>query len=187
MYKAVIDQINSLSPLTPEAEVDLVSKFKTQSFDKNEFILNEGQKCSNLYFILDGTIRLFTNYDGTEVTYWIYPEDMFFTSWHSFINKNLSKEAIQSIAKTEVCYITQDDLYELYDKHHCIERFGRRLLEHNLSTWDDFYKGFTLLTAKQKYEHLLEVYPSVIQRANLGYIASMLGITSETLSRIRRS
>ena len=88
---------------------------------------------------------------------------------------------------SELAYITKAGLMQLYDQYHKIERFGRMLAEEQLAAIDDYSRGFALLSAKEKYESLLSFFPDVTQRVNLGYIASMLGITQETLSRIRKS
>lgn len=186
MLEAVLDHVRDLSPISPEAEADLVSSLEVLVVDKNEELLREGQVCNKLFFILEGTVRVYMNLDGRDTTYWIYPENEFFSSWNSFLDQSPSKESVQSIEKTKLCYLTHTKLEELYEKHPSFDKFGRKMFERHLSRWDDFYKGFPLRSAKEKYEHLLAAYPSVTQRANLGYIATMLGISPETLSRIRR-
>ena len=74
---------------------------------------------------------------------------------------------------------------QLYQESPQFERFGRKMYEQQLAYLDAFYKGYLFMTAKERYDLLLSVFPDVTQRVNLGHIASFLGISQETLSRIR--
>ena len=184
----LLEYINYYVPLGPEENQAIQNTFKTKVYPKGHILVNEGEVCQKMYFILKGTSRTFHDHTKKEVTTWIYPESHFITSWSSFILEQPSSESIQVLEKdSELAYITKAGLMQLYDQYHKIERFGRMLAEEQLAAIDDYSRGFALLSAKEKYESLLSFFPDVTQRVNLGYIASMLGITQETLSRIRKS
>lgn len=185
IMKELIDYIKYYVKLSVEAEEAIQENFKLRTYVKDEIILREGDVCKNLFFILEGTVRTFYLHDGKDVTTWIYPNGFFITAWTSFLLKKESFESIQAIEASHVAYLPKTTLYELYDKYPSIERFGRYLAEEQLAAIDEYSKGYMFQTAKEKYDNLLAFFPDVVQRANLGYIASMLGISQETLSRLR--
>ena len=183
----LINYIRYYVKLSPLAEKAILERFNVREYQKDDLLLREGDTCRNLYFLMEGTLRTFYHDDGKEVTTWIYPDGFFVTAWSSFLLGQPSFESIQALQPTKVAFITKSSLYNLYDLHPSMERFGRYLAEEQLSSIDEYAKGYHLLTAKEKYDNLLEFFPDVEQRSNLGYIASMLGISQETLSRIRKA
>jgi CRP-like cAMP-binding protein len=179
-----IENYTSLSDAV-KSKLEDVAFIKT--FKKNELILSEGRTAKFLYFNTMGTVRTFYYLDGKDVTQWIYPQGSFFTSWHSYLAQEPSKESVQAIAPVSAIGISYNNWELLCNEFHEINTFLRLLYAHHLSSIHDFYKGYYFLTAKEKYALLLNVFPEIILTSNLGYIASMLGISQETLSRIRRN
>lgn len=173
--------------LTPHSKELVANTFKVTDYQKGHILFNEGDICRNLYFIINGVCRTYHDHDKKEITTWIYPESYFVTAWSSFIFKQPSLESVQVLEDSRIASITKDSLNLLYDQDRLIERFGRHLAEEQLALLDDYSRGYDLKSAKEKYQSLLSFFPDVTQRVNLGYIASMLGITQETLSRIRRN
>ena len=171
--------------LSQEAENEIESLLLTEHLSKGTQLLKEGKTCERLYFIVEGTVRTYHYLDGKDITYWIYPENTIITSWHSYILRKPASEYIETTEDSILVSLTYNQWQELYLKHPKLERFGRLILEEQMSLLDDFFKGYYFLTAKEKYELLVSVFPTITQRANLGHIASMLGISQETLSRIR--
>ena len=119
------------------------------------------------------------------ITHWISLEDSLITSWHSYVLETPSSEYVELTEDSVLVKLSKENWEILYQKHPELERFSRLVLEQEMAVIDEFYKGYYFLTAKQKYELLMSKAPEIAQRANLGHIASMLGITQETLSRIR--
>lgn len=153
---------------------------------KGHLLLKEGKTCERLYFIVKGTLRTYHFQDGKDITYWIYPDNTIITSWHSYILRKPSSEYIETTEDATLVSLSYNQWQDLYLKHPKIERFGRLILEEQMALLDDFFKGYYFLTAKEKYNLLIASFPTITQRANLGHIASMLGISQETLSRIRK-
>lgn len=139
-----------------------------------------------LYFIKNGSARTFYYHDGKDITSWIYGDNALFTAWGSFYGRTPSFENIELLEDSVVQWIAHDDLQRLYVQHPKIQTFGRILAEEQVTFMDNFFKGFMFMSAKEKYDLLLSTFPDVSQRVNLGHIASFLGISQETLSRIRR-
>lgn len=159
---------------------------QTHVLNKGDMILKQGQVCHRMYFLEKGTIRTFFYQEGKEVTHWIYPENSMITAWHSYILRKPSQEYIEATESSTIHSLTYDQWQDLYAQHGKLEKFGRLMAEEQMALIDDFYKGYYFLSAKEKYQKLITVFPSITQRANLGHIASMLGISQETLSRIRK-
>ncbi len=183
--KDLVNYIKYYVSLPNEAEQAIRESFKIRDYKKDDLLLREGDTCRNLFFIMEGTIRTFYLHDGKEITTWIYPDGFFTTAWSSFLLGKKSFESVQALERTRVAYVSKHSWEHLFDEHQSIERFGRFLAEEQLTAIDEYAKGYYLLSAKEKYNNLLAFFPDIVQRANLGYIASMLGISQETLSRVR--
>ncbi|NER11844.1 cyclic nucleotide-binding domain-containing protein [Leptobacterium flavescens] len=180
-----INYIKLYIDLSHEAETEIQQLALYEEVAKGHQLLEVGKTARRLYFIVSGTIRTFFYQKGKDVTYWIYPENSVITSWHSYLLKKPSAEYIEVIEDSMLISLSYDEWQDLYSKYPELERFGRLLFQEQIALLDDFYKGYYFMTAKEKYELLLQFFPDITLRANLGYIASMLGISQETLSRIR--
>ncbi len=183
---AFVDYIGNYISLSTDLAEDLQESLQVDSYDKGHILLNEGRVCHRLFLLETGTARTFYYRDGKDITSWIYPEQLPFTSWSSFLSGKPSFEYIEILEDASVQSITAAQLENLYDKHPGFERFGRRLMEEQLHFLDQFYKGYLFMTAREKYDLLHSFFPDVTLRVNLGHIASFLGVSQETLSRIRR-
>ena len=183
----LLSYVKHFVPLSAAEEKALIASFRVTTYNKGHILNAEGAVCHHLYFVLQGICRTFHDHTRKEVTTWIYPEGHFITAWSSFMAQSPSHESIEVLEdNTQVAYITKPTLETLYEQHRAFERFGRMLVEEQLAFLDDYARGYHLLSARQKYENLLAFFPEITQRVNLGHVASMLGITQETLSRIRR-
>jgi len=183
--EAFITYIKQYVELSESAQQAISRIALVEKAPKNEVILKEGKTCKRMYFLTSGTVRVYFYQKGKDITHWIYPDQMLFTSWASFILQKPATEYLETIEDASFVSLSYDDWQDLYIKFPELERFGRLIIEEQMAMIDEFYKGYYFLTAKEKYNLLIDAYPSIVQRANLGYIASMLGISQETLSRIR--
>jgi len=171
--------------VSKDIEIEIENLILMEDVPKGHILLKEGQSCERLYFIQKGTVRTYHYQNGKDITYWIYPEHTMTTSWHSYILRKPSSEYIETTEDSVLLSLSYNQWQDLYLKHPKLERFGRLILEEQMALIDDFFKGYYFLTAKEKYALLTTAFPTITQRANLGHIASMLGISQETLSRIR--
>ena len=165
----LMEYIKYYVSLTPDAEQDILNAFKVNEYPGGKTILQKGDICNKLYFMLKGTSRTFFYQNEKDVTTWIYPEGYFFTSWASLLSGSPSFEFIEILENSKVAFITKQTLHNLYDKHPAVERFGRLLAEEQLAAVDDYSKGYMFLSAKEKYDLLLSFFPDVTQRVNLGH------------------
>ena len=177
--------IKSHITLSVDAESDISKFARIEKVEKGHQIVKEGKVCNRLFFLSEGTARTFFYQKGKDITHWIYPSNFIITSWHSYYLRKPSVEYIELTEDAILISLHYDEWQELYKKHPELNEFGRLILEQELASIDDFYKGYYFLSAKEKYDLLISVFPNITQIANLGHIASMLGISQETLSRIR--
>lgn len=182
-YKTLFQSIPTHLSKSVITELNLV--VKVDNISKGKILIKEGQIAHRLYFLEKGTARTFYYHNGKDITSWIYHENFPFTAWYSYLGQKPSFENLEILEDSTVVSFTKEDLEKLYLLSPSFERFGRKMVEQQLSFLDAYYKGYFFMTAKEKYDLLLSVFPDVTLRVNLGHIASMLGISQETLSRIR--
>ena len=152
---------------------------------KGQYLVTDGKICRHLYFLETGALRGFYNLEGKEITHWFAFENDFVTSFHSFITGQPAVETIQLLEGSILWAISKDRLMLLLDQHHDIERLLRIAYEKYYLRLEERFVNSQFKTATERYQTLLQQTPHIIERVPLGYIASFLGISSETLSRIR--
>ena len=171
--------------LSPEAENALLDCFKQEVLPKNELLLAEGKICRHLYFLEQGALRGFYNLDGKEITYWFAFEEDFVTSFHSFTTQQPAVENIQLLEGSILWSISKETLTDLFNRFHEIERLVRIAYEKYYIRLEERFVNAQFKTAAERYEQLLQQTPHILERVPLGQVASYLGISQETLSRIR--
>ena len=183
--KSFLEKITSISPLSEESQEALLSVVTSFSFKKNEIILENGQISDYFFYIEKGLVRMFYHKHDKEITEWIALEDEFFVSIGSFYQRTPSHLIEQAIEKSEIIGIPHDAFMELCAKYHDIETLHRKMITTSLLLSQERVDSIQFETAHQRYDALASKRPNIIQRVSLTYIASFLGITLETLSRIR--
>lgn len=181
----LLQHLKTFHQLTEEAQDALQDAFEELVLSKNELLITEGKICRHLYFLQQGSLRGFYNMDGKEITHWFGFENDFVTSFHSFITQQPAVENIQLLEGCVLWTISKEALTRLFNQHHDIERLVRIAYEKYYIRLEERYVNAQFRTATERYETLLEERPHIIERVPLGYIASYLGISQETLSRIR--
>jgi CRP-like cAMP-binding protein len=152
---------------------------------KNEYLVTEGKTCRHLYFLEQGALRGYYTLEGKEITHWFGFENDFVTSFHSFITQQPAIENIQLLEGSILWSISKEKLNALLNQHSEIERLVRIVYENYYIRLEERFINSQFKTALERYQNLLEQTPQMIERIPLGYIASCLGISQETLSRIR--
>lgn len=180
-------QITSIASFS-ENEIEMIdSCFEYESFKAKEFLSEMGKTNNKIFFIVEGLARVYYLKDGKEITTYLSCNDGFIASYSSFINQTQSFENIQCIEDCEVLSITFEKMQFLYKEIPNWERVGRILAEQNYLCMADRVLKLQMIPAKEKYQTFLASAPAkIIQRTPLIYIASFLGITPESLSRIRQ-
>lgn len=154
-------------------------------YPANAVIIQEGQYNRHFRYLHDGCVRYHANYDGKEVTTWIEVANQLLLSYDGFSFDRPSGETLEASADSVVIEIASDDFLKLLEEFPQMERFARLWLEKEMSSQLEFYKFFMFMSAKEKYKRLLTYVPDVDLKVKAIHIASFLGISPETLSRIR--
>lgn len=182
----LIDIIKSFQELDLETEEAIRKYFRIETFKKNEFIVREGKVCTKIYFIRSGSIRRFCLENGIEVTRWIYTNNQFVTSLSSFFEQKPSFENLQTCEDTVVYSLSFKD-EQILMQYPLFLKFHVNQLRAYLSKINEFHHLFRVMNAQEKYSFLLKSFPQIIIRSKLKYVASLIGVSQETLSRIRGS
>ena len=182
----LLQEISNRCFLSPELQGQVSDLFVKVEFQKGDIILRQGYRANYLYFIEHGVLHNYYYENGKTVSSWFYNENHFITAWHSFYGQKQSFEEIECLEDCLLFQISYQDYQSLIADFPAFGNFARLLAEEMLSFIDEFSKGWSFLSAKKKYELLTSYFPNIEQRVKLGYIASFLGITQETLSRIRK-
>lgn len=183
--KSLQKAINNISPLSDESMEAVLSAWKNWITSKDYFLLKENTVSDYIYFIEKGIGRIYYYKNGKEITEWLALDEQFFLSITSFFQRTPSHLIIQTIEPSVVYGIHHDDFMRLADKYHDVERLLRKMVTASLILSQVRMDSIQFESAQQRYEKLLERTPQIVQRVPLTYIASFLGITLETLSRIR--
>ena len=181
----LLDYLTAAIPVSEKLKQEIDRISKTKKAEKGQFLLRSGDRCNDLYFVERGLLRGFYFDDEREITNWLAIDGEFATSFYSFVARTQCFESIEVLEASDLLQITYDDLQKLYKDYPETERIGRILTENYYVKLDGRILGLQFKTAKERYQQLLVNNPVLLQRAPLGYIASYLGITQETLSRIR--
>ena len=177
--------LNSINPLGKEAMDYLFEKVKWIEIPKKGFILKEGRICYNIYFIKKGILRCFHIKNEHEISSAFMSEGELILSVESFFNQTISKESIQALEDCFLFYISFEELQFAYQNFPDFNSLGRILTEKYYQLSEQSLYSLRMQRAHEKYLFLLDHSPQIVQRVPLKYIASYLGITEETLSRVR--
>lgn len=181
----LFSHIRKYCQLSDESLHRLGSVLKPVELEKGSLLITEGKVCQHVYFLEQGCLRGFYNVDGREITYWFAFENNFVTSLLSFVTRLPGMENIQLLEDCKLWAIAYDDLQTLYQTHTDINTLGRIMNERYYVMLEERFVSNHFKEARDRYENLLARAPHILQRVPLGHVASYLGMTQETLSRIR--
>ena len=181
----LIEQISKKTFVTPELRSRIENDFEIIETTKKDLILEEGRQAHYLYFVEKGILHNFYYHDGKQITSWFYEENQFISAWYSFYYQKPSFESIECLEDSILYRISFEKQQHLIHDFPAYGNFARILSEEMLATLDYFSKNWSFLTAQEKYVSMKTYFPQIELRVKLGLIASFLGISQETLSRIR--
>jgi signal-transduction protein with cAMP-binding, CBS, and nucleotidyltransferase domain len=171
--------------LGSEAKDALASVLCYHETNKGYLLVKPHSICNYLFFVEKGLTRTFYHKDDKDITDWLTPENNFACSIVSFINRVPDRRGIEALEDSILWSLEYSKLEQLYQSFHEIERLGRLIISSGLTMMQKRFDDLHFATALERYNTLMETYPTLVQRTPLGHIASYLGITQETLSRIR--
>lgn len=152
---------------------------------KGHILLAPDSVCKHLYFIKEGLTRTFYLKDGRDITDWFSPENTFAVSLISYIKQQPDRRGIEVLEPSVLYSMYYDDLEMLCTKFHDIEHIIRKILSFGIVQMQNKIDDVHFVSGKHRYRNLIQSNPSIVQRVPLGMVASFLGMTQESLSRIR--
>ncbi len=155
-------------------------------FNKGKLLLKAGDICQHIYFIKKGVVRGFVKESDKDITTWITADNELVTSIYSLDSDEPSQENMQAIEDCEMLALTYADLQNLYVQFPEFNIITRKLLQRYYQDAEGRAYIARLTNAENKYQEFLTRYGHLSNRVPLKYIASFLGITLETLSRVRK-
>ena len=185
MLNNLFQTIQKITPLGDGLTSYLKDHLKPIQLFKKEFLLTEGNVCRNIYFVADGFLHAYYVKDEKEITSWFMGKGEVTISVHSFFTQRRSTENIQVLADITLFSLGYEELQYAYQEFTEMNMIGRVLTEQYYILSEERAIALRQFTARERYENLLITNHGILQKASLGQIASHLGISQETLSRVR--
>ncbi len=186
MYELLHHKINEIISITEEEFSFCKTLFLPKKLRKRQYLLQEGDVCKYTAFVEKGILRTYSVDDkGNEHILQFSTEGWWLSDLYSFLTNESSLFNIEALEDCELLLITKTSWDLLLEKIPAFERYFRILIQNNLIVTQRRLMGTLSETAEQKYIKLIHIYPDCLQRVPQHMIASYLGITRETLSRVR--
>ena len=183
--KSLILLFNFLYPLSKATEDYITENTFPLKLSKGQSLHDAGTICASIYFIQKGAVRGYINDGGKDKTTWISIENEVVSSIYSFVKQVPSIENMQVIEDCELLQMNQVDVERLYEISPDFNIAARRVYEKYYADAEVRALTVRLSNAQKKYEFFLQTYDHLANRIQLTYIASFLGMSLETLSRVR--
>lgn len=181
----IVNKIKNACPISDHTIQELKGCVTQCLFPKKYLLIEEGVYCKSAYFIEKGITHSFWLVDGEKVTTSFSCEgDIVFSMDELYYNR-ASEEFVETLEDTEAYRISLADLSRLFQTNIEMANWGRIIHQNEYRRLHRSHKAALTLPAKERYEEFQQRYPQICQRVNLGRIASYLGITLPTLSRLR--
>lgn len=177
--------IDSISPIPQSSKTLLYNYMQEVQFLKGHVLLKADKVESKIYFIKKGMVRAYATTEDNEITFWFGMEGDTIISMKSYVESKKGYENIILIEDCQLYELNMADLQKLFIEDIHIANWGRKFAERELIKTEERLISRQFRTASERYQELLENHPNLIQRVALGHIASYLGITQVSLSRIR--
>ena len=183
--KQLFEFFQRFSPLSDEAKSAIEAISNVVYLQKKQDLQPIGHRCQTIYFINKGMARIYYYKNGIDITDSFVLENNVIVRVESLFTGKPSRKGIQVLEDSEIVAIDSNKLFKLYDSYPEIERLFRKIFEASHVETVNRIEGIQFHSAEERYKALLEDTPDIIQRVSLKYIASYLGITQVSLSRIR--
>lgn len=181
----IYEIIGHIGPLPEDSLRRLAGELTEVSCAKGDRILETGKTERNIFFVARGIVRAFLPIDGRDITFWIGTEGATVVSLKSYVLGASGYETVECVEPTLLYALNQNVLTDLYQQDIHIANWGRKFAETELLQTEERFIPLLFTTAAQRYRALLEKQPHLLQRIPLEHLASYLGITPVSLSRIR--
>lgn len=186
MTAQLIAYLHSIHPLSPALREHLHEIIKMTEIKKRDKLLRPGQVCTNIYFIEKGLFRCSYIEHFKEVCVWFMKEKDVIVSVNSFFRQTPGYQTIQAMEDSRIYSISHRELQHIYQQYPEFNFTGRLLTEKYYALSEERLQLTRIQRVEERYTQFLKAYPELPERVPTKYIASYLGTTLETLSRIKK-
>ncbi len=186
MYAPFLDFITQLHPLSAREQATIASKLAYRELPARYRMVETGKKTHEFFFMLKGCARLFYEKDGEELTGFFFTENMFFGALHSFLAGTTSDQSVECLEDCAVAVIGRQALDEMYEEVPKLNIVFRKVLEQRLVHAQKVVASFILKNPEERYLDMLTENQGLFNRIPQHMLATFLGITPVSLSRIRK-
>ncbi len=177
--------IKTVYPISSEIEDYFADNCDFLKVKRGTFLLKPGEICNHYYFIVKGMLRAYNVHGNKEITTWFNAENELVTSIRSMSRQMPSMEYIQALEDTEMVTLDWQALNHLYEKYVEMNIVGRIIIQEYYAAAEERAYIGRIPNAEMRYRHFIESRRDLVNRVPLKFIASYLGMTEETLSRLR--
>jgi CRP-like cAMP-binding protein len=185
MYENLINYCSSFIALSTIDKEAIALNFKHTTIKRNDFLLKEGKVCDFIAYVNSGVIRHYHLKDGKEITCDVTLKNSFITDFKSFTQSIPSDYNFQILKNADLFIIKKKELSELYNNYKNIESLGRIMAEQVALRAIDIAMSLSSDKPKDRVEKLIFQRPDLFQEVPQRYLANLIGISPESLSRIR--
>lgn len=172
---------------SPSEVCEIARCFQPMILRKGRFFVRKGEACQQAAFIVKGVMRIFYRHKNSETTRYLGSESSFITSLGSFVSGSACQENIEALEDCELLVIQRHDMRRLCQQIHAFETLYSRVVEYMFMCTEKRIMDFITQTAEERYFTLLEQRSGLVQRVPQKYIASYIGITPQSLSRLQKT
>lgn len=183
--EALFENLGKYMVISPSLKKAISDRLVFQKVKRRQQITESGKVCENLYFIHSGLIRGYYYKKRKDITNWFSVENEFATSMYSYVSEKPNMENIEALEDSQLSLMKRKDLLYLYENFPEMNLLGRILMEKYYLELGERAMSLQFYTARERLAAFQQRRPDLFHRVKLGQIASFLGITIETMSRIR--
>ncbi len=182
----LLTTFNQFFPITKEELLIIMKNASLVRIPKKTTILKIGQTCGDMYYILSGCLRLYYQKDIMEINSFFFHEGLFCTAFGSFMMQRPSNQIMETLEDTVALRISFQELQNLYVELPKMNALVRKIVEERYSNAHDIISSYVLDTPEERYLKYKDRYPKLVNRIPEYHVASYLGITPKSLSRLKK-
>ncbi len=186
MFESIYRYVNHFISLTNKEKAIFESVFTFRQVPKNFVLIEEGKVANELFFINKGLLRLYYTKDGDDITGFIFREGLFAGSYDSFLRRSPGIQTLETLEDCDLLAITADHMEQLYAEIPKMNILTRKIAEQRFINAQMILSSFILDSPEERYRKFEEQHKDLLLRVPQHMIASFLGITPVSLSRIRK-
>ncbi|HSC54697.1 MAG TPA: Crp/Fnr family transcriptional regulator [Phnomibacter sp.] len=180
------EMLNKLNPVSFESVQDFLNQFELVEYKKGEVLLHAGEVCRHLYYVIKGGLRCFMHdEDGKEINLHFYFEDELASEFKSLRQQTPSDRNLAALSTTKVLRAARPDYIEFFKNNDSFMQAAFRFFQQMFLEEEEHSEMLRKLSSEEKYQYVLDNHPHLLQKISLTQLASWLGMSRESLSRIR--